>query len=862
MLIHYFIALIVAGIVHLSLAIFVLFKGIKRRINQTYALYSASIAIWAIFEAFGITAYDRNTALFLWRINHMGVIFISIGFVHFVYCVTNITGWKRKLIPISYIIAFIFAITNCTKLLILEVVPKFSFRYFINPGSLYGLFFSIWILWIIYGLIELFRAYFKATGDKRNQLKYFCWSMLIAYIGGVPNFFPTFNIIIPILMPFGTYAIPTYAFFTVYAMFKYRLMDITLYSRRAFIFVIVTIIIMGLSFGVTSFTKENLIKRIGDDWWYIPFVVSMLFAVVGYAFSIYVIKKMDEIRLARLRDAQESLETSGRGMIEIDNIHRLAKIIPRYITKLYYSKLNISIEHATIFLCDEQKKAFILESSAGNKRLSKDQDLQLGHPFNIWFNDKRKIFLDKKIVKKQDVDVLRYEDIEYLINNSKALDEDGSLHELFRHMKEEMNRLRSVICIPSFYKGEPMGFLLLGNKNQGTYNQEELDIFSRLATNAAAAFRGAQLTSQIKQMQMGLIASGQLAAIGRLATSAKHEVNNPLQGIYGSIQLTLSHLKEVRNDYKLIKDRINTYKDRADGAFSNLIKNKDMIGAEKISEIKEKLQLVDRTFTIINERADDDEKFSKNLDVNIKNIEDFQAKLKIYSESIPEEKVRDQIDEMALSLHTVTMVLNKIKKSNQTLFDTIEKGRKDCERITEVIEIMYHLPRPDAKDKSDFTLEELLEKSFYFVRFQTYWENLSDTPIEKEIPEDLPKIRGLMGGLAITFLNLIMNAYQAMTDAGLTLMSQRLVKIAASVPQDDPDFMEIRVSNKGPLIPENDLERIFEAGFTTKKKGTGMGLNICKAIIEFYNKGSIYARNIPGFGPEFVIKLPIAKEAK
>ena len=77
---------------------------------------------------------------------------------------------------------------------------------------------------------------------------------------------------------------------------------------------------------------------------------------------------------------------------------------------------------------------------------------------------------------------------------------------------------------------------------------------------------------------------------------------------------------------------------------------------------------------------------------------------------------------------------------------------------------------------------------------------------------------------------------------------------------DDPDFIEIRVLNKGPLIPENDLERIFEAGFTTKKKGTGLGLNICKAIVEFYNNGSIYARNIPGFGPEFVIKLPRAKE--
>jgi signal transduction histidine kinase len=65
------------------------------------------------------------------------------------------------------------------------------------------------------------------------------------------------------------------------------------------------------------------------------------------------------------------------------------------------------------------------------------------------------------------------------------------------------------------------------------------------------------------------------------------------------------------------------------------------------------------------------------------------------------------------------------------------------------------------------------------------------------------------------------------------------------------------VTDTGPGIPPEDLDRIFEPYFTTKEDGTGLGLALARRII-LEHRGSIRAENVPGSGARFVIGLPIA----
>lgn len=277
MLNQYFLALTVTAVTYLVLAVFIYSKDPRKLTNVTYALYSVAIAWWSGLEAFSITAHDKVSALLLWRLNHVGVFFIPIFFTHFVTSLLEDRERKRRewLIFLSYMVGIGLVGLNTTDFLIAGVAPRFSFRHFINPGLFYPWFFFGWLALAGYGLSLLFKTYLRSSGDRRAQLRLFCWSMLAAYLGGVPNFLPTFNIEIPVLMPFGTYAIPAYALVTVYAISQHRLMDINLAFSMASVFMGVG----ALLIGVPLLVGLSLISYYAVP----PLIIAIVFLTMGAA---------------------------------------------------------------------------------------------------------------------------------------------------------------------------------------------------------------------------------------------------------------------------------------------------------------------------------------------------------------------------------------------------------------------------------------------------------------------------------------------------------------------------------------------------------------------------------------------------
>ena len=95
--------------------------------------------------------------------------------------------------------------------------------------------------------------------------------------------------------------------------------------------------------------------------------------------------------------------------------------------------------------------------------------------------------------------------------------------------------------------------------------------------------------------------------------------------------------------------------------------------------------------------------------------------------------------------------------------------------------------------------------------------------------------------------NLLRNALDAMSGKG---------KISAEV-YDDKDYVYVDVSDTGKGIPTNKFKTIFQPGYTTKKRGWGLGLSLAKRIIEQYHSGKIFVKSsIEGQGTTFTIQLP------
>jgi len=117
----------------------------------------------------------------------------------------------------------------------------------------------------------------------------------------------------------------------------------------------------------------------------------------------------------------------------------------------------------------------------------------------------------------------------------------------------------------------------------------------------------------------------------------------------------------------------------------------------------------------------------------------------------------------------------------------------------------------------------------------------------------LPKIMGDKEKLGQVFLNLIMNAIQAVSSKGTVILQTNFLA--------DQNLVEASVIDDGTGIPDDYRKSIFDPFFTTKDMGTGLGLSICHSIIEQHN-GSITAENVEGGGARITVRLPVMQDER
>jgi signal transduction histidine kinase len=111
--------------------------------------------------------------------------------------------------------------------------------------------------------------------------------------------------------------------------------------------------------------------------------------------------------------------------------------------------------------------------------------------------------------------------------------------------------------------------------------------------------------------------------------------------------------------------------------------------------------------------------------------------------------------------------------------------------------------------------------------------------VRTQLAEDLPRVQGDRVQLQQVLLNLIINAIEAMRDVG---EGKRELLISS---HNEPDAVSVEVRDSGPGFALTALERVFEAFYTTKPGGLGLGLSICRSIIETHN-GQLWASpNVP-----------------
>jgi PAS domain S-box-containing protein len=172
----------------------------------------------------------------------------------------------------------------------------------------------------------------------------------------------------------------------------------------------------------------------------------------------------------------------------------------------------------------------------------------------------------------------------------------------------------------------------------------------------------------------------------------------------------------------------------------------------------------------------------------------------------------------------------------------------DAERAAAIIQRVRAMAAKQAPEPAAISINAVIKEALLFLHHEM---RSRDVRVTLDLAPDLPPTLADRTLLQQVMVNLTVNAMQAMAQAGA---AEREIRIASA---RDVDALVVTIEDRGPGVPPDALPRLFESFYTTKADGLGMGLPICRSILETHG-GSISASNREGGGARFTFALPAA----
>jgi two-component system NtrC family sensor kinase len=207
-------------------------------------------------------------------------------------------------------------------------------------------------------------------------------------------------------------------------------------------------------------------------------------------------------------------------------------------------------------------------------------------------------------------------------------------------------------------------------------------------------------------------------------------------------------------------------------------------------------------------------------------------------------EIRNPLNAIGLNAELLSEELAGLSEPRGEAVQLVTAISREVDRLNGVTEHYLRfarLPRP-ALERLD--LNELLSSLLDFLAPELAAASLT---VRRELPSGLPSVRGDETQLRGAFLNLLRNAREAMPGGGCITVRTRLVE----------GVLEVQIADTGGGIPPGDLTRIFEPFYSTKERGTGLGLAFTQQVVEEHG-GSVQCQSAPGQGTVFTLRLPCA----
>ena len=467
---------------YLGFAGFLFKRGKKKAVVNSYLFVIFSAIFWTAAMII-FRAAPQSSSLFWCKALYVVAIFPSYSFYLFsqVFPYGEIPKFKKA----------VWAIISSLSMAVLVILPDLIIKSVdIHPGlekeiiwgNLYFLYFLYVSGIIAYGLVILLKKYFKETGIIRTQLKYIFWGY---FFGSGMAMFP--NLLLPWVGIFKinwmgqTLGVITIAL-TVYAIIRYRLMDIRIVARKIFIYLGVAGFAYGIFYAIILLYNRVFGSVFSSAAYVSGIIIAPLFVLTFYALDRGLKHFANKYLFVSLYNYQETINNLTDELSHYIDIDKIIGLIVETIKK------TMQLDRAGVLLAD-------LKTDPVQYRIAKI----------IGFNEQNGIslvqdsFLTKHLQKIQKP-LVRNEFL-LLSRDSQDPQERQSFAKLFEHMKH----IEASICLPLMSSDKLIGIIVLGAKISGdAYTKEDLDLLNTLSKQAGIAVDNALLYAEVKDFNASL----------------------------------------------------------------------------------------------------------------------------------------------------------------------------------------------------------------------------------------------------------------------------------------------------------------------------------------------------------------------
>ena len=821
----------VVGVVYLMIGLFVYYRRVSApRSVHFYVLCLLSFVLSCFHYTGKLSAFDQSI---YWG-NVAASIFAPTVFLHFSLVFPDRVRWlaRRGSALLLYIPgAFLMAVYVLVAKGMLRVAASpIEVNWFLDRAAL--LFLSG-----VYLLGTLVLA-LKAPGVDdplvRRQLKYlrngallgvvpFTAIYAIPYIlGALPNHYQKMAVLALILVPI------TWA----YAILRYRLMDVDIIFQQGYVYTLATLVVLGVFYGlIFSFTRPEDISPAA-------IVGLILFAT----FIFQPIRDWLQEQLDRYffyKDRYDYRRTLIEFARELGSETNLDEMLRSVADRLLHT---LSIQHVAFFLLDESEDRFHPHMSMGNRKERQKLAPQPDLSFLSTHPDKPYLFFERT---RRLLDVIS--------------------HEWPISVRSTIADLDLTYYFPCTLRGRTIAYLGLSRTDKGDFlSTDDVELLTTLSGSVSIAIENARLYRSlqhkvdeyerlkefseniVESINVGILAADLEDRVESWNTQIERLTGTPRQAAVGQrlADLFPPELCErfeqaraaagVHNIYKFVLQAAPSANGNGNGNGGS--RPAHILNIAIAPLVSKDLQQIGRL--IIFDDITDRDELERQL---------VQAD-KLSSIGLLAAGVAHEVNTPLAVISTYAQMLAKQISGDEQKSKLLDKIAKQTFRASEIVNSLLNFSRTSTTAYVEVDLNRVIQDTLSLIEHQL---DKSSIAVKLDLSEASLAVKGNSGKLQQVFLNLFLNARDAMESGG---------RLSVSTWTED-GFARVEVADSGPGISPEHLGRIYDPFFTTKaaRKGTGLGLAVTYGIVREHG-GNIKVDSRLGAGSRFQVELPLARK--